>query len=152
MLERVFGIHLFQLVCDHQELAYTRQDPPWRVSTTQVSFRIIYENSHRVIEKSVWNHTLVNPFKYGNLFPTLNVVHNEKLVALCDTISIYWFALVDTISHFTDFHLSPGCFGTDIIQKCTKWSQIGVHGLKSGQIFAKFQCASFLTWRNVEKW
>ncbi len=53
--------------------------------------------------------------------------------------------------------LSVGCFGTDIIQKCTKWSQIGVHGLKIGQIFAKFQCASFLIrtmWKNenmVEK-
>ena len=29
----------------------------------------------------------------------------------------------------TDFNLSPGCFGTDIIQQCTKWSNIGVHGL-----------------------
>ena len=29
-----------------------------------------------------------------------------------------------------DFNLSVGCSGTDIIQKCTKWSQIGVHGLK----------------------
>jgi hypothetical protein len=32
--------------------------------------------------------------------------------------------------HISDFNLSVGCFGTDIIQKCTKWSQIGVHGLK----------------------
>ena len=43
-----------------------------------------------------------------------------------------------------DFSLSPGCFGTDIIQKCTKWCQMGVHGLKLGQIFAKFRCESFL--------
>ena len=42
-----------------------------------------------------------------------------------------------------DFNLSGGRFGTDIIQKCPKWSQIGVHGLIFGQIFAKFQRASF---------
>ena len=30
---------------------------------------------------------------------------------------------------FSDFNLSGGCFGTDIIQNCTKWSNIGVHGL-----------------------
>ena len=50
-----------------------------------------------------------------------------------------------------DFSLSAGCFGTDIIQKCTKWSQIGAHGLKIGQIFAKCQCASFLI-RNIWKY
>ena len=33
------------------------------------------------------------------------------------------------ITYNIDFSLSGGCFGTDIIQKCTKWSQIGVHGL-----------------------
>ena len=42
------------------------------------------------------------------------------------------------------FNLSGGCFGTDIVQKWTKWSQIGLHGLKFGQIFAKCQCALFL--------
>ena len=42
-------------------------------------------------------------------------------------------------------------FGTDITQKCAKWSQIGVHGLKMWQIFAKFQCASFSIRTNVEK-
>ena len=55
-------------------------------------------------------------------------------------------------SHLSDFNLSVGCFGTDIIQKCTKWSQIGVHGLKIWPIFAKFQCASFLIPKNQEKW
>ena len=45
---------------------------------------------------------------------------------------------------YSDFHLSGGCFGTDIIQKCTKRFQIGVHGLTIWPIFAKFQCASFL--------
>ena len=34
------------------------------------------------------------------------------------------------INKIADFNLSVGCSGTDIIQKCTKWSQIGVHGLK----------------------
>ena len=44
---------------------------------------------------------------------------------------------------YADFSLSPGCFGTNIIQKCTKWFQMGVHGLKIGQISAQFQCVSF---------
>ena len=39
--------------------------------------------------------------------------------------------------------LKHGLFWYGLIQKCTKWCQIGVHGLKIGQIFAKFQCASF---------
>ena len=43
---------------------------------------------------------------------------------------------------FTDFNLSEGCFGTDIIRKYKKWSQMGVHGLKIGQAFAKIQCMS----------
>ena len=56
------------------------------------------------------------------------------------------------VSCFSDFNLSGGCFGTDIIQKCTKWSQIGAHGLKIWPIFAKFECVSFLIRENVEKW
>ena len=48
--------------------------------------------------------------------------------------------------------LKRGCSGTDIIQKCTKWSQIGVHGLRIGQISAKFQCAYFLIQQNVKKY
>ena len=44
---------------------------------------------------------------------------------------------------FADFNLSAGCFGIDIIPKWTKWSQMGVHGLRIGQIFAKIQCTSF---------
>ena len=51
----------------------------------------------------------------------------------------------------SDFNLSPGCFGTDIIQNCTKWSNIGVHGLKIGPIEAEFQGASFLIQKNAEK-
>ena len=51
----------------------------------------------------------------------------------------------------SDFNLSGGCFGTDIIQNCTKWSNIGVHGLIFGPIFAKFHCASFSIRNNKEK-
>ena len=43
-----------------------------------------------------------------------------------------------------DFSLSPGGFGTDIIQKCTKWCQIGVHGLNIFKFFATFHCVSCL--------
>jgi len=42
-------------------------------------------------------------------------------------------------------------FWYGIIKKCTNFSQIESHGLKIGQIFAKFQCASFLIRNNVEK-
>ena len=52
---------------------------------------------------------------------------------------------------FTDFNLSPGCFGTEIIKNCTKWSNIGVHGLRLGPIEAEFQGASFLIRKNAEK-
>ena len=50
------------------------------------------------------------------------------------------------IIQYTDSNLSPGCFGTDIIQTWTKWSQMRFHGL-----FAKFQYASFLVRTNQEK-
>ena len=40
---------------------------------------------------------------------------------------------------------------TCIIQKCTKWSQMGVQGLKVGQIFANFQWAFFLIRTNRKK-
>ena len=48
------------------------------------------------------------------------------------------------ICNYSDFSLSPGCFGTEIIKNCTKWSNIGVHGLSFGPIEAEFQGASFL--------
>ena len=51
-----------------------------------------------------------------------------------------------------DFILNGGCFGTDIIQNCTKWSNIGVHGLSYGPFVAKLRCASFLFQKNEEKW
>ena len=50
-----------------------------------------------------------------------------------------------------DFNLSGGCFGTEIIQNATKWSNIGVHGLSIGPIEAEFQGASFLIQKNAEK-
>ena len=59
---------------------------------------------------------------------------------------------IKDITIIADFNLSGGCFGTDIIQNCTKWSNIGVHGLSFGPIFAKFQCASFLLRKSDEKW
>ena len=53
--------------------------------------------------------------------------------------------------HLTDFNLSGGCFGTGIIQNCTKWSNMGVHGLSLGPFVAKLRCASFLIRKNQEK-
>ena len=50
-----------------------------------------------------------------------------------------------------DFKFSGGCFGTDIIQKCTKWFQIGVHRLICWPIFTKFTFAFFLMRTNMEK-
>ena len=47
--------------------------------------------------------------------------------------------------HFPDFNLSGGCFGTDIIQNCTKLSNIVVPELMFGPIFAKFHCAFVMT-------
>ena len=38
--------------------------------------------------------------------------------------------LAPEMSNGADFNSSGGCFGTDIIQNCTKWSNIRVHGLK----------------------
>ena len=78
ILERLYRIHQIQLLCDHQELAYTPKDPPWRVSMTQMSFRIIYGNIYWVIEKNVWKPTLVTPFIYGIFFPTPNVIHKRR--------------------------------------------------------------------------
>ena len=43
-----------------------------------------------------------------------------------------------------DFNLSGRCCGTDIIHKCSRWSQIGVHRLMVGQIFPTFQCMFFV--------
>ena len=39
--------------------------------------------------------------------------------------------------------LKRGLFWTDIIQNCTKWSNMGVHGLSYGPFGAKLRCAFF---------
>ena len=58
---------------------------------------------------------------------------------------------VSVMKCYTGFSLSGGCFGTDIIQNCTKLSNMGVHGLSYGQFVAKLRCASFLIRKNKEK-
>ena len=61
ILERLYRIHQIRLLCDHQELACTPKDPPWRVSMKEMSFRNIYGNIYWVIDKTVRTHTLVTP-------------------------------------------------------------------------------------------
>ena len=53
--------------------------------------------------------------------------------------------------HNPDFNFSGGCFGTDIIQNCTKLSNIGVHPLSFGPIVAKFHCVSCLIRNKIRK-
>ena len=67
-------------------------------------------------------------------------------------LELKWIQLCWSWLDYADFNLSGGCFGTDILQKYTKLSKIRVHGPIFGPIFAKFQCASFLLRKNVEKW
>ena len=50
--------------------------------------------------------------------------------------------------HFTDFNLSGGCFGTEIIQV---HEMVKVHGLRLVPIEAEFQGASLLIQNNAEK-
>ena len=61
----------------------------------------------------------------------------------------FYIAQMQKSTIFADFNLSVGCFGADIIQKCTKWIQIGVHGLKIVQIFAKIEC---VCWSIRQMW
>ena len=67
----------------------------------------------------------------------IHVQNNMKALATPINKDIKAFAY-----NVADFHLSPGCFCTDI-PKRTKWFQMGVHGLKIGQIFTKCQGACF---------
>ena len=60
--KRFYRNHQLQVLCDHQELAYTPKDPPWRVSMTEMSFRNTYGNIYWVIDKTVWKPTLLTPF------------------------------------------------------------------------------------------
>ena len=60
---------------------------------------------------------------------------------------------IEPIGYFryiADFNLSGGCFGTEIIKNCTKWQNIGVHGLRLGPIEAEFQRASFLIQKKLK--
>ena len=65
ILERLYRIHQIRLLCDHQELACTPEDPPWRVSMKEMSFRNICGNIYWVIDKTVWKPTLVTPICFG---------------------------------------------------------------------------------------
>ena len=67
MLERVFRIHQFQLLCDHQELASTPKGPPRRVSMKEMSFRNIYGNIYSVIGKTVSKPILVTPVRFAEI-------------------------------------------------------------------------------------
>ena len=88
-----------------------------------------------------------------------NRTNSQDSVYLFYTIfDSFWspFASLDHIWYIliicADFNLRGGCFGTEIIQRCTKWSQIEVHGLKIWPIFAKVKCAPFSVRTNVGKW
>ena len=49
-----------------------------------------------------------------------------------------------------DFILSGGRFGTHIIQNCTKWSNVGVHGLSFGPILRQISLRLFSTLNNMK--
>ena len=59
---------------------------------------------------------------------------------------------VSAMKCYTGFSLNGGCFGTDIIQIFTKWSNVGVHGLSYGPFVTKLHCASFLIRKHQENW
>ena len=67
MLERVFQIHQFQLLCDHQELAITPKGPPRRVSMKEMSFSNIYGHIYQVIDRTVSKPTLVTPISFAEI-------------------------------------------------------------------------------------
>ena len=131
-----FSYHLYQFV--------------WNVMWFYVTvnwFSVKCIISHQVIPNKLICQLWSGPCSFSK------IVVREKL-QFCIWLTLIGILLIifGTCWQFSDFNLSGGCFGTDIIQKCTKWSQIGVHGLKIWPIFAKFQCASFLIRKNLEKW
>ena len=81
---------------------------------------------------------------------TLHVTTGAKFIQRFDCKTNRRFSW--SLTNGSDFNLSGGCFGTEIIKNCTKWSNIGVHGLSIGPIEAEFQGASFLIRKNAEKW
>ena len=103
-------------------------------------------------------HLVVNRMHPGS---GTNVVESPaKCCTHTQTSSILYFISImvaqychqhDVLKVSSDFNLSDCCFGTDIIQKYTKWAQIGVHGLKIEPIFAKFQCESCLVRKKSPK-
>ena len=80
----------------------------------------------------------------------LQLVINSHYVNSCYDIS--YIAINYYEFQSADFNLRWGCSFTDIIQKCKKWFQIAVHGLKIRPILAKIGCTSFLIRKNVETW
>ena len=60
---RFFQFHQIALLRDHQKLACTSKDPPWRVDMKDMSLIFLYKNIYWVIDKTVWKPTLVDPFE-----------------------------------------------------------------------------------------
>ena len=68
-------IHQIQLSRDHQELAYTWEGPPWRISMTEMNFRTFYWNIDWVIDKMVWKPTLATPIFFAGIIILLMAVN-----------------------------------------------------------------------------
>ena len=77
VLERVFRIHEFQLLCDHQALTCTPKDPPRRVCMQERSYRNIFrtfiELSIKPFENVLlrqlfvcWNNIIICSIASGN--------------------------------------------------------------------------------------
>ena len=74
------------------------------------------------------------------------VLAQSAHIDICQIIVCSFFKVrfvVDFCICSADFNWCGGCFGTDIVQNCTKSSNLGVHGLIFGLSFSKFQCACF---------
>ena len=114
-------------------------------------------NWHKIQKCQIWHdkkHRIITRYclsQLRNVDTWFDKTSYKKYSSWSLKIRIIYFYR-GTCTHQTDFNLSGGCFGTEIIKNCTKWSNIGVHGLRLGPIKAEFQCASFLIQKNVEKW
>ena len=53
-----YQLHQVPLLCDHQELACTLEDPPRRVDVNEMSLISFHKNNYCVIDKTVWTPTL----------------------------------------------------------------------------------------------
>ena len=119
-----------------------------------------------ITRKIPWGGSFAASQWYFGWFWVVEIVSNSIKLIPFETIWNFskCFKIVPNLFHalfvcfcpclecLSNFNLSEGCFGTDIIQNCTKWSDIIIHGLSFRPIFAKFHCASFLLWKNEEKW